>query len=165
MKNSSNPLKSGSTLFLKSVLLVLGFIMLAWIIWFPTQEGRAKNLTLIQIYSDPLIIYGFAGTVPFFAGLYQAFQLLNLIDNNKAFSKEAVKRLKNIKYLSLALIVFIVLFLIYIRIFVHSDDPAGPTMLGFLAAFAVSTIATAAGVFQKLLQNAVDIKSENDLTV
>jgi hypothetical protein len=26
-------------------------------------------------------------------------------------------------------------------------------------------IATAAGVFQKLLQNAVDIKSENDLTV
>ncbi|HRN95836.1 MAG TPA: hypothetical protein PLD54_00125 [Candidatus Levybacteria bacterium] len=26
-------------------------------------------------------------------------------------------------------------------------------------------IATAAGIFQKLFQNAVDIKSENDLTV
>jgi len=38
-------------------------------------------------------------------------------------------------------------------------------MLGIIISFAVSVIATAAAVFQKLFQNAVDIKSENDLTV
>jgi hypothetical protein len=48
---------------------------------------------------------------------------------------------------------------------VQGDDLAGPTALGILMAFASGVIATAAGVFQKLLQNAVDIKSENDLTV
>jgi len=54
----------------------------------------------------------------------------------------------------------------YIRLSAHSvDDPADPTALGFVVIFAAAVIATAAAVFQKLLQNAVDIKSENDLTV
>jgi hypothetical protein len=48
---------------------------------------------------------------------------------------------------------------------VHGDDPAGPTALGILASFAAIVIATVAAVFQKLLQDAVDIQSENDLTV
>ena len=70
------------------------------------------------------------------------------------------------KFASLALIGFIALALIYIRFAaVGDDDPAGPTALGILVSFAAAVIATAAGVFQKLLQNAVDIKSENDLTV
>jgi DUF2975 family protein len=37
--------------------------------------------------------------------------------------------------------------------------------LGIFTTFASIVIATAAAVFQRLLQNAVDIKSENDLTV
>ncbi|MBI4080531.1 MAG: DUF2975 domain-containing protein, partial [Candidatus Levybacteria bacterium] len=107
----------------------------------------------------------YIASIPFFVGLYQAFKLLNLIDSNKAFSQDAVNTLKHMKFASLSLIGFIALALFYIRFFVHGDDPAGPTMLGILAAFAVAVIATAAAVFQKLLQNAVDIKSENDLTV
>jgi hypothetical protein len=37
--------------------------------------------------------------------------------------------------------------------------------LGTIALCASTVIATAVAVFQKLLQNAIDIKSENDLTV
>jgi hypothetical protein len=37
--------------------------------------------------------------------------------------------------------------------------------LGIFTTFASIVIATTAAVFQRLLQNAVDIKSENDLTV
>src|SRR6266496_4252219 len=48
---------------------------------------------------------------------------------------------------------------------VKGDDPAGPTALGIFTTFASIVIATAAALFQRLLQNAVDIKSENDLTV
>jgi hypothetical protein len=76
-----------------------------------------------------------------------------------------VNALKKIKFASLALIGFIVLALLYIRFFVHGEDPAGPTMLGVCVSLAFGVVATAAGVFQKLLQNAVDLKSENDLTV
>ena len=70
------------------------------------------------------------------------------------------------KYASLGLIGLIILALIFIRLNANgNDDPAGPTGLGIMVSFAVAVIATACGVFQKLLQNAVDLKSEQDLTV
>ena len=158
-------MKRGSTLFLKVVILLIAIVVLTWIIIFPQTEGRAANLDLISIYKDPFIIYGYIASIPFFIGLYQAFKLLNFIDANKAFSQGAVNTLKNMKFASLSLIGFIALALFYIRFFAHGDDPAGPTALGILASFALAVIATAAAVFQKLFQNAVDLKSENDLTV
>lgn len=165
MKRGSTPIKSGSTLFLKVILVLLAIGAFAGMFWFPQTEGAAKNKDLLSIYTDPFIIYIYVGSIPFFIGLYQAFKLLNLIDANKAFSQAAVSKLKNMKFASLSLIVFITVALFYIRFFAHGDDPAGPTMLGIIVSFAAAVIATAAAVFQKLLQNAVDIKSENDLTV
>jgi hypothetical protein len=53
----------------------------------------------------------------------------------------------------------------YLRFFANGDDVTGPIMLGICMALAFGVIGTAAGVFEKLFQNAVDIKSENDLTV
>src|SRR6476620_10876361 len=158
-------MKRSQTVFLKVVLVLIGIVVLAAMLWLPQTEGRAANLDLIGIYSDPLILYVYVGSIPFFVGLYQAFKLLNFIDANKAFSQGAVNTLKNMKFASLSLIGFIALALLYIRFFAHGDDPAGPTALGFVVIFAAAVIATAAAVFQKLLQNAVDIKSENDLTV
>ena len=158
-------MKKSSTLFLKVVILLIAIGVLAGLIWFPQTEGRAAHLDLISIYTDPFIIYIYLASTPFFVGLYHAFKLLNFIDANKAFSQVAVNTLKNMKFASLSLIVFIALAELYIRFFAHGDDPAGPTALGILASFTAIVIATAAAVFQKLLQNAVDIKSENDLTV
>lgn len=158
-------MKKSSTLFLKVVILLIAIGVLAGLIWFPQTEGRAANLDLISIYTDPFIIYIYIGSTPFFVGLYHAFRLLRLIDANKAFSQSAVNTFKNMKFASLSLIGFIALAEFYIRFFAHGDDPAGPTMLGICMALAFGVIATAAGVFQKLFQNAVDIKSENDLTV
>ncbi|MEP7167287.1 MAG: DUF2975 domain-containing protein [Candidatus Woesebacteria bacterium] len=158
-------MKRGSTIFLKTVLCLIAVGTLAGMLWFPQTEGRAANLDLISIYADPIIIYMYIASIPFFVGLYQAFKLLNFIDANKAFSQGAVNTLRNMKLASLVLIGFIVLGLFYIRFFAHGDDPAGPTMLGFIVSFAVAVIATAAAVFEKLFQNAVDMKSENDLTV
>ncbi len=158
-------MKRGSTLFLKVVLILIGVVTLVGLIWFPQTEGRATNLDLISIYKDPLIIYIYIASIPFFVGLFQAFKLLNLIDANKAFTQDAINTLKIMKFASLSLIGFIALALLYIRFFVHGDDPAGPTALGFMISFASIVIATAAAIFQRLLQNAVDMKSENDLTV
>ena len=158
-------MKKGSTLFLRFVLCLIAIGVLGGLIWFPPTEGAARNLDLISIYTDPFIIYIYIASTPFFVGLYQAFKLLNFIDANKAFSQGAVNTLKNMKFASLSLIGFIALAEFYIRFFAHGDDPAGPTMLGICMTIAFGVIAAAAGVFQKLFQNAVDIKSENDLTV
>ena len=55
---------------------------------------------------------------------------------------------------------------LYIRIFHDkSDDPAGFIAMCIVTTFVSVVVATAAAVFEKTLQSAVDIKSENDLTV
>jgi len=158
-------MKKGSTLFLKFVICLIAIGALIWLIWFPQLEGRAANLDLISIYIDPLIIYAYIGSIPFFVVLYQAFKLLGYVDKNKVFSQLAVKAVSIIKYCAITFSGFIVLGILYIRLSVVDDDPAGVTALGIFTTFTSIIIATAAAVFQRLLQNALDIKSENDLTV
>ena len=46
----------------------------------------------------------------------------------------------------------------------NSDDRAGGVFIGILIAFASLVVATAAAMFERILQNAVDIKAEKDLT-
>jgi hypothetical protein len=45
------------------------------------------------------------------------------------------------------------------------DDIAGGVMMGLLLIFISVVVSTVAAVFEKILQSAVDLKSENDLTV
>ncbi len=158
-------MNKGSTLFLRIVISLIAVCTLAGMLWFPQAEGRAANLNLVGIYTDPFVIYVYIGSIPFFIALYQALKLLHLIDADKAFSLRAVHTLRNMKIASLSLIGLIALGLFYIRFAAYGDDPAGPTALGIIVSIAAAVIATAAAIFQKLLQNAVDIKSENDLTV
>lgn len=162
-------MKKGSTLFLKIVLVLIAIGALAGMIRFPLTEGRAANLDLISIYKDPFIIYLYIGSISFFVALYQAIKLLGFIEKNAIFSPAAVRAVKNIKYCAMAFIGFIVAAVSYIwitnKLTNGSDDPAGFIALSLVVIFASTIIATAAAVSQKLLQNAVDLKSENDLTV
>lgn len=158
-------MKRLAPMFLKAVLVLIAVAAAAGLLWFPRTEGRAVGLSLVQIYSDPFILAVSVASMPFFIGLYQAWKLLRLIEVNRAFSQDAVTALRNIRWASFVLICCIAVGLMYIRFFAHGDDLAGPTALGMVAAFILAVIATAAAVFQKLLQNAVDMKSENDLTV
>ena len=163
---SLNHIKKGSTIFLRIVLVLIGVVALLVMIRFPLTEGRAVNLDLLSIYSDPFIVYGYLASLPFFVALYQAVTLLGYIGKNKIFSLNSVKALRNIKYCAIIQSVLLVIAVLYIRM-AHSvdDDPAGFIAIGVLATFISIVAATAAAVFEKLLQSAVDIKSENDLTV
>lgn len=161
-------MKKGSTVFLQAVIVLIGIVALAIMIRFPLSEGRAANLDLFSIYADPFIIYGYLASIAFFVALYQAFKLLGYIGQNKVFSLGSVKALRNIKYCASILSVLIVIAAIYIRVSFNGnadDDPAGFMAVSIVATFISIVIATAAAVFEKTLQSAVDIKSENDLTV
>lgn len=158
-------MKKSSTLFLKLILVAVAIVTLFFALLFPQTEGRATGLDLFSIYSDPLVIFSYLALIPFLFGLLQAFKLLNLIDASRAFSKKSVAALRNIKLASLSLIAFILLAVSYIHIGIKGDDAAGPTMLGIIMSLAFATIAVAANIFEKLFQNAIDLKSENDLTI
>lgn len=158
-------MKKPSTLFLKAVLLLGSVTVLAGLIYFPQTEGRAANLDLISIYSDPLIMYVYLSSIPFFYGIFQAMNLLNLIDMNKAFTQSAVNTLRNMKLASIAMIALVAGAELFLHFVAKGDDLAGPTMLGLCVCLTFAVIATATSIFQKLFQNAVDLQSENDLTV
>jgi hypothetical protein len=159
-------MKRSSTIFLQVVIVLIGIVALAIMIRFPLTEGRAANLDLFHIYADPFLAYGYLASIAFFVALYQAFKLLGYIGQNKVFSLNSVKALRIIKYCAIVLSFLIVMAGIYIRIFhAEGDDPAGFLAMCIVTTFVSIVIATAAAVFERTLQSAVDIKSENDLTV
>jgi hypothetical protein len=107
----------------------------------------------------------YAGSIPFFIALYQAFKVLGYAGQNKVFSQAAVKALRTIKYCAIAIIGFVAVEEVFILLNHGNDDPAGGVFMGVVITFGSIVVATAAAMFERILQNAVHIKSENDLTV
>ena len=159
-------MKKISILFLQIALVAIGVVAFAILIRFPLTEGRAVNLDLWSIYSDPFILYAYLSSIAFFVGLYKAFRLLGFIRLNKLFTEDSINILKNIRYCAIILSVLIVMAGVYIKIFHHKDDdPAGFLGLCIVTTFICIVVATAVAVLEKVLQNAIDMKSENDLTI
>ncbi len=146
-----------SSIFLQVVIVLTGIASLVILIRFPFTEERAANLDLFSIYSDPLILYGYAASIAFFVALYKVFKLLGYIRQNKLFSSNSVKALRSIKYYAIVLSISIVLAGIYIRLFHNKeDDPAGFLAICIMTTFISIVVATAAAKFEKLLQNAIE---------
>lgn len=159
-------MKKSSTIFLRVVVVLIGIGALALLLWEPHIEGRNAHATLSQIYfHDPFLALVYLGSIPFFVALYKAFKVLGYVGQNKVFSQEAVKALRTIKYCALAIIGFVAVEEIFIMLNRGSDDAAGGVFMGILITFGSVVIATTAAIFERVLQNVVDIKSENDLTV
>lgn len=159
-------MKRASIIFLQAVIVLIGIVALAILIRLPLTEGRASNLDLLSIYSDPFILYGYAASIAFFVALYKSFKLLGYIGQNKVFSSNSVRALKSIKYCAIVLSILIVTAGLYIRISHNKeDDPAGFLAICIVTTFVAIIVATASAIFEKILQNAIDMKSENDLTI
>ena len=158
-------MKKSSTVFLQVVIVLIGIGTLALMLGEPHIEGRNVHATLVEIYfKDPFLAYAYMASIPFFVALYQAFKVLGYVGQNKVFSPGAVKALRTIKFCAISIIGFVVGGEIFIMLG-NSDDRAGGVFMGILITFGSIVIATAAATFERILQNAVDIKSENELTV
>ncbi len=159
-------MKRISIVFLQAVIVLMGVVALAILIRFPLTEGRATNLSLFDIYFDEFILFGYAASIAFFVALYKAFKLLAYVGQNDVFSSNAVKAIKGIKFCAIILFVSIATAGLYIELF-HSkeDDPAGFLAICIVAACATAVVATTAAIVERILQKAVDMKSENDLTI
>ena len=159
------PLKRSSTAFLQTVIVLIGLGALALLLWEPHLEGRNAHATPFEIYfKDPFLAYAYVGSIPFFAALYQAFKVLRYAGQNRVFSPAAVKALRTIKFCAISIIGFVAVGEVFILL-QDSDDRAGGVFMGILITFGSIIIAAAAATFEWILQNAVDMKSENDLTV
>ena len=154
-------MKNGSTFFLKIVVLLLGITVFG-LCAVALPIGITVDMTG---YYKPILIGLYVPAIPFFVALYQAMKLLKHIDGKAAFSHASVATLKNIKYCAIIISALFTLGMPYIYYVADKDDAPGVVAIGLVIVGASIVIATFAAVLQKLIQNALEIKSENDLTV
>lgn len=155
------------TIFLKIALVLIGIPILALCIFLvPKVANYSAELFPNIAYIKYLVfIYLYVTAIPFYFALYQAFKLLSYIDKNKAFSGLSVRALKNIKYCAVTISIFYAAGMPVFYLMAEIDDAPGIIVIGLVIIFASMVIAVFAAVLQKLLKEAIDIKSENDLTV
>ncbi len=161
MKNTKSIVtKKGSTLILRLAVVSLGLVVLVMFAY-----------TLSVLIRDeaggysPILLGMYVTLVPFYFALYQTWKLLDYIDTNKPFSKLSVAALKKVKYCALIIGGIYTLGMPYIYVVADRDDAPGAVAIGLVLVGTSFVIATSAGVLQKLIETAVAIKSENDLTV
>jgi hypothetical protein len=95
--------KKGSTLLLKTTLLLMALIVLAMAIFaFPSlYKGASIDFPMASKAILVIITVLYAVTIPYFFVLWQSWKLLTLIDQNLGFSAFAIKAFRNIKLASL----------------------------------------------------------------
>jgi hypothetical protein len=149
-----------STIFLQIVIVLIGTLALALLLWEPQIEGVNANATNFEIYfKDPFLALVYIGSIPFFAALYQAFKVLGYVRQNKVFSHLTVNALRTIKYCAMATIGFVVMEEIFIIVNHGNDDAAGGIMIGLLIMFGSIVAATTAAIFEQIVRSAIDKKS------
>ncbi|MFD6509013.1 DUF2975 domain-containing protein [Bacillus sp. NPDC060175] len=160
-------MKQGSTLFLKTAIILIGIPVLALCIFLVPNIGNyAAELYPDIAYIKYLVLINlYATVVPFYFALYQAFKLVSFLDKGNAFSKLSVRALKKIKNCAVTISILYVVGMPLFYLVAERDDAPGIIIFGMLLIFASMVIAVFAAVLQRLLKDAIDIKSENDLTV
>lgn len=160
-------MKRVSTLFLKIAVILIGIPILALCIFLVPEIANfaAELYPNISYMKYLVLIYFYITTIPFYFALYQTFKLLSYIDKNKAFSELSVIALKSIKYCAITISILYVVGMPLFYLIAEKDDAPGIILIGLVLIFASMVIAVFAAVLQKLLKEAIDIKSENDLTV
>lgn len=163
-------MKRSSTLFLKVAVILIGLPVLALCLFLLPQIASEANEAAERGSDLAFVVYGilmvmYVTAVPFYFALYQSFTLLTYIDKNQAFSDLSVKALKKIKNSAIIISGLYVVAIPFVYILAEVDDAPGLILIGMGMIFAPLVIAVFAAVLQRLLQEAIDIKEENDLIV
>jgi hypothetical protein len=138
----------------QTVVVVLGTVVFAALLWEPTVEGvNANATTLYEIYfDDPFLAYIYFSFIAVFVALYQAFKLMGYIRQGGAYSQKSVQALRTIKYCALAFAGLILAAVAYIVIAVRGeDDIAGGVAVGLFMIIVSAIAATTAALFERRL--------------
>lgn len=161
----------GSTVLLRIAVFCIGIPVLALCIFLlPKIAGEAieqfqlGGTTLASIVLG-LVLILYVSAVPFYMALYQALKLLRYIDYNEAFSELSVVALKKIRNYGLTISGLYTIALPLLYVIAEWDDAPALILIGLVIAVASFVVAVFAALLKRLLQEAIDIKKENDLTV
>jgi hypothetical protein len=150
-----------STIFLKSILyaLSLGAIAVASFLIYHTIKTD-----FVGGYK-PILIGVSISMLPFLLIFYQSYLLLNFIDRNQSLTSHSVSALKTIKRTSLLISLMYLVGSPYVFMVAEKDDAPGVVALNLLLIIGPFTVGVFASILQKLLINAIEYKSETELTI
>lgn len=160
-------MKRSSTIVLKIAIFLVGLPLLAVCIYGLSRlDSNSPYWALPELekLQYPLLIGMYIGMIPFFIALYQSLKLLGYVDRNEAFSSLSIKAVKNIKLCAITIVIIYIIEMPFLYLLTMADD-APAIIIGMFVIFASLVVAVFSAVLQKLLQEAIRIKSENDLTV
>lgn len=163
-------MKLGKIFILRLAVVLIGVPILALCILLLPKialeaiEQAQMGAVLGYIVLSILIIM-YISAIPFYMALYQALKLLSYIEKNEAFSERSVISLKKIRNCAASIGGLYMIALPMIYIVAEWDDAPGLIVIGLIIAGASMVVAVFTAVLKKLLQQAIDIKIENDLTV
>lgn len=120
-------------------------------------------LSLIWIPRLPKIFYAIYPTIiPFFIALFKALKLLSHIEKGEAFSISSVNCLKHIGISAFIIAIFYLSASILLITFNYKNNFMITSISFFFTSFSISVFSS---VLSELMENALKIKSENDLTI
>lgn len=158
-------MKKISTIFLKAAVILLGLPVLSMgimglflLVNYPASPDFAPILY-------PIIIGLYLSMIPYFIALYQSIKLIDSIDKDVSFSELSNQSLNKIKWCAMAISGLYVLILPFVYYLAEIDDAPGLILMGLVPIFASLVITVFAAVLQRIFKEALDIKSQNDLTV
>lgn len=157
--------KNGSIMFLRVVIFLMGLGVIALCMFLFPWLANVGSIRPEFASLRYVLIGAYASVIPFFIALYQGLKLLSSIDKNTAFSESSVKALKNIQNSAIAISIVYTMEFPFLFSLADADDAPGLVVIGLVIVFASLVIAVFATVLRKLFQNALEIKSENELTV
>ena len=166
--NKKITIDRGTTLFLRAALLGAAIVVALLAAWAVSDVYMhwAEDSPELANWQYPIIFVISVSAITFTVAVRQIWKLLNLVDRNKAFSQASVKAMQNVKFCGFTISG---LFATWMPLVFHAaENEDAPGMILIFGAIFVGipfVIAVFAGVAQRLFQNAIDIKSENDLTV
>ena len=160
-------MKKGSTLFLRLAVSVIGLGVLALCVFLlpfmwgyayveSPHGGDAVRAVVVAMY---------ASTVPFYIGIYKGWRVLDAIDKGQTFSPRAVRALGAVAWCAGIISTIYVISLPFFYIWTQRVDAPGLMMIGLFLVGMPLIISVATALLRRLLIEAVNIKSENDLTV
>jgi hypothetical protein len=161
-------MKASSTWFLRAVLALMALIALAICIFALPSIPKGAVEEFPRLHTGLLYIFVgglYLAAIPFLMALYQSWKLLNYIDKDTAFSQASVNALKAIKYCGIGVSIGFAAAIPCLFQIAEIDDAPGLGGMALAFACAPLVVSAFAAILQKLLQNAINIKSENDLTV
>lgn len=158
-------MKKGTTLFLKLAVIFMGLpvLVLSVVGMVDLVRNPANPDYAYMLY--PIVAGIYLSSLPYYFALYQSFRLLTFIDIGEAFSDLSVFALRKIKYCGIIISFIFMILMPFVFMLAQMDDAPGLVIVGMIPVFTAMVIGVFAAVLERLLKEAIDIKSLNDLTV